>query len=726
VTASSSSAGAPDQSATRPALVATVVALVAFLPSLAATYVYDDLALISNNPYAHSLTFLFRGFRTHLWDVFEYGSNGFGLKYYRPVVTASYVLNWVVSGGAPWAFHLVNVLCHAAATLLAARVATRWTGDARLGLLTALIFALHPTRTESVVWVSGRTDVFMALFILCTVELTWSAANTAGARAARRFAAAIAALALALLSKEAAAATALLVTADCLVEGSKTKAGKRFSSLAYTVAGLGAAYVVVRSIVYPVAKNRRFDFTPSYGFYTVWAYVERLVCPWPQTFFYRPAVEHAGVPFFEPLFVALGVAASIAFVVLLVVAYRRDRAACLLIASGTIFMGPLFNFTYTGIYVTSSDHFLYFPVLLWAAGLLRLFRSRMLPLLDVRAFRLAAVGVLFLFAAVDGVRVLDYRDDVAFWNHELEVNHDNPVALVEVGGIAARSGDLENAYSIVKRALEPASMRYFLLAGDRDARISTREMFAALDAALRADGDVRGLEELYEQMEALLSKKRSEAGEALGPVEVLKAAPYHAQIAAIVSDMALVATRIGRMTRARQLADALTGEAMWQASNPMNLVLAYARLGEFARARETLSILEKPPYGMAPIAGRETLVELRHRLAAAEALFERAKNEPGDQSRIDEATAYAELGAYLQALRVIRPVFDRARGLSGVGPLYVQLLISARLHDEALETATALLGPEQGRRVVQDLESQLTARVRSLKKPEEPSPWWPG
>jgi tetratricopeptide (TPR) repeat protein len=721
-----SEGGVPEsrERTTRLVLLATLVTVLAFLPSLAATFVYDDLALIARNPYAKSLAYLSRGFRTHLWDVFEYGSVGIGLRYYRPVVSASYILNWVSSGGAPWAFHLVNVLGHGAATWLAARLATRWTGDARLGFLAAVLFGIHPSRTESVIWVSGRTDVLMALFMFGALELAWSAAHADRKhRSVGLFASAVAVLALAVLSKEAAAATALLVAVDRLVSSTGSEARKRLASYAIAFASLGALYVSIRSVVYPVGQNTPFELTPRYGLFTVAAYFERIVFPWPQTFFYRPAVAVGGVPYFDPVHLALGALLSIGFLALAAFAYRRDRVACLLLVSGAVFLGPLLNFTYTGIYVTTSDHFLYVPVLLWAAGLLRLFRRRVLSVIDERPFRLAAAGALLLFAAVDLVRVLDYRDDATFWNHELALNPNNPIALAEVSRVAARNGDIDEAYAVIKRAIAPESTRYFLLAGSRGSRIVTRARVAALAATLKADGDARGLEEDFQELEGLLSISRSEYGELLGPTGVLKAAATNAQLAAIVSDTALVATRIGRTQRAQELANAITGEALWHTSNPLNLVLVYARLGDFAKARRTLSRIERPPSGVAAEAPPETFAELRGRLREAETLFIRTKNEPEDQARLDSATAYGHLGAYLHALRVLRPAFERAPNTPGIAPLYVQLLVSARLDDEALATAKSLLGPARGAMVVEELRSQLSPRVRALRKPVEPAAW---
>src|SRR6185295_16303795 len=138
-----------------------------------------------------------------------------------------------------------------------------------------------------------------------------------------------------------------------------------------------------------------------------------------------------------------------------------------------------------------------------------------------------------------------------------------------------------------------------------------RGRVAGLDASLRADGDVRALETCYDEMENLLANSRSSSGEILGPVGVLAAAKTNGQVASMLADAALIGSRIGKTARAREFADAIPAEAAWHASNPLNLVLAYARLGEFGRARRTLALVEKPPAGITPFGSKEVFEELR-------------------------------------------------------------------------------------------------------------------
>ncbi|MBF0624254.1 MAG: tetratricopeptide repeat protein [Magnetococcales bacterium] len=69
--------------------------------------------------------------------------------------------------GADWGtMHLVNLGFHAANTLLVMVLLQRLTGATGRAFLVAALFAVHPLRVESVVWLTERKDVLFTLFFL--------------------------------------------------------------------------------------------------------------------------------------------------------------------------------------------------------------------------------------------------------------------------------------------------------------------------------------------------------------------------------------------------------------------------------------------------------------------------------------------------------------------------------------------------------------------------------
>jgi hypothetical protein len=89
--------------------------------------------------------------------------------YYRPLVMASFALERRLWGSSPLGFHATNLLCHAGVAWLVGTLALELGFDARLALLSAALFALHPVQTEAVAYISGRTDLLCALFLLLAV-----------------------------------------------------------------------------------------------------------------------------------------------------------------------------------------------------------------------------------------------------------------------------------------------------------------------------------------------------------------------------------------------------------------------------------------------------------------------------------------------------------------------------------------------------------------------------
>ncbi len=99
---------------------------------------------------------------------------------YKPMVWLSYVADRLVWGLNPLGYHLTNNLLHSANAVLAYVLALcllrrhgsgRWTGGWAVAgaVLTSALFALHPQRVESVMWISERKDVLYGFFYLASL-----------------------------------------------------------------------------------------------------------------------------------------------------------------------------------------------------------------------------------------------------------------------------------------------------------------------------------------------------------------------------------------------------------------------------------------------------------------------------------------------------------------------------------------------------------------------------
>jgi len=82
------------------------------------------------------------------------------------------MLGWVTIravGAAPWAWHLPNILFHAATVCLLFALIREIEEDFKLAFIAAALFAVHPICVESVTWISGGPYVMGGFFGLMTI-----------------------------------------------------------------------------------------------------------------------------------------------------------------------------------------------------------------------------------------------------------------------------------------------------------------------------------------------------------------------------------------------------------------------------------------------------------------------------------------------------------------------------------------------------------------------------
>ncbi|MFH1444815.1 MAG: tetratricopeptide repeat protein [Candidatus Peregrinibacteria bacterium] len=88
----------------------------------------------------------------------------FDPELYIPLTLVSFQLNYLISGLAPWSYHLVNILLHGTNALLLFLILKKITGAPRASLFAAALFVVHPLNTEAVVWITARKDLLSSFF----------------------------------------------------------------------------------------------------------------------------------------------------------------------------------------------------------------------------------------------------------------------------------------------------------------------------------------------------------------------------------------------------------------------------------------------------------------------------------------------------------------------------------------------------------------------------------
>ena len=153
----------------KPVYCYVIIALFAFAlfyNTLENDFVFDDESVVQTNPALKNLSNIPKYFTA------QEGFHKVIGKYYRPIVSTTYTIDYALWGLTPKGFHLTNILIHLVACLLLFAVLKELFSKYKYGifasLISTLIFAAHPVHTEAVSWISGRTDSLVTLFFFAS------------------------------------------------------------------------------------------------------------------------------------------------------------------------------------------------------------------------------------------------------------------------------------------------------------------------------------------------------------------------------------------------------------------------------------------------------------------------------------------------------------------------------------------------------------------------------
>lgn len=127
---------------------------------------YDDPSYVTNNVHVQA------GFTR---ESLAWAFTGHA-DYWHPLTWLSHMLDWQLWRDHAGGHHLTSVLWHALNAVLAFLVLRRLTGAMAMAGFAAALFAWHPLRVESVVWITERKDVMSGCFFLLTL---WAFASYA-------------------------------------------------------------------------------------------------------------------------------------------------------------------------------------------------------------------------------------------------------------------------------------------------------------------------------------------------------------------------------------------------------------------------------------------------------------------------------------------------------------------------------------------------------------------
>ena len=429
-------------------LALAVISFVVYANTIGNDFVWDDEHLIlldnrlTDDSPVHKL-FTVDFFAQHDDEV-EYG-------YYRPVITSSYFLGTKVFGRNPAGFHIMNLLMHIMCVLLVWTLGRRlFEGKETWAVAGALLFAVHPVHTESVSWISGRTDVLATLFFLAAlnVHIRFRGASLVG-----RFATvsvSCVCLMAAILSKEVALSFPIVVFIWERVMEKRKLLPSIVKSLPYlaVIAAYGLWRFLLISVDVNASPHQPLHIWALTAAKTFWLYIGELF--WPL-----PLMAHQRNPWLTQ-FDWRWMVSGLALVAMVGIGFflRKRRPEGFLYLAFAASLIPMANIIRISAPLDMgfpmAERFLYLPSVFFCLALgyviIGLVRTKWIGP-AIMALLLVACG------AATMNRNRDWADDISFFTVTLEGAPDSPYFMGLLAGAHLRSGHLEEAEKMYRQAL---------------------------------------------------------------------------------------------------------------------------------------------------------------------------------------------------------------------------------------------------------------------------------
>ncbi len=430
---------------------------------------WDDLETLVEN----------QNFRGFTWSHLRWMFTTFHQGHYQPLTWLTFSLDYLVWGIDPFGYHLTNILFHSAnavlfyfVTLRLLAIASPISSALLLKLaagFSALVFALHPLRVESVAWATERRDVLSGFFLLLTVlSYLKGVGYETNDRSGRRWIAVSALLyVLSLLSKASGMTLPLVLLVLDVYPlrrlgggvGQWFSAGSRrvwLEKLPFVAAAVaaGAVALTAQQKAGALVSTETHDLAGriAQGLYGVTFYIVKTLQPTDLAPLYEIPPElhlfHWRIIFAALVFLVL----SLGFFA----ARHRWPAAMAAWIVYLLLLAPVLGVAQAGVQLV-ADRYSYLSCMVWAillaTVLSRLWRPMTLGV--ARPILLTAIPLFVLFglARLTWRQTEIWHDSERLWNHALAVSPSS-MAHFHVGRFSAQRGDLPEAEKHLRRAVE--------------------------------------------------------------------------------------------------------------------------------------------------------------------------------------------------------------------------------------------------------------------------------
>ena len=439
-------------------IIIIVVTYLVFQNTLENNFVFDDESVIIGNTSIKDISNIPKFFTA------DEGFHKVIGRYYRPVVSSTYAIDYSIWELDPYGFHLTNIIIHIISCLLLFKILTtlfsRYKYRNLISMFSTLIFAVHPIHTEAVSWVSGRTDSLVTLFFFASflfyIEYTKEPDSVKSGKekqstSNRNYFYLILSVffyATGLLTKEMIVTMPVIIVLYDLVYRKKDLDYVKENMISYILFfGVTLIYLILRySLLKDIPERETYlyffgkDYTVVIGtmLKTIPVYFRLLIAPFPLLYHYNGVIPDAkslidSAVIFSFLFVAFLVFIAVYF-------YKKDSIIAFCILFFLVSLAPVMNIIPTMNLM--AERFLYFT----SFALVLLICHLAMVGSSKRDFSMLTIGMVIIIGSLSYLtylRNIEWKDNDTLYMSAKGV--DGTVLLVNEGNIYANNKKYDDA-----------------------------------------------------------------------------------------------------------------------------------------------------------------------------------------------------------------------------------------------------------------------------------------
>lgn len=420
------------RSGNRPVWVATFfvafITFIVYLPALQNGFVnWDDNVNVYDNQYIKSIDFRF------LKWVFSAEAN----PTWQPLTLLSFAADYKIWKLEPSGYHLTNIVFHILNTVLVYLLVIKLNGSGKermakkdlfVALLTALLFAIHPVHVESVVWVSGRTNILCAFFFLLSLLAYLQYASCKGLERRVLYVASLISYALSLMSKPMSITLPVILIIIDLYPLKRLSTGRGLtrvivekmpflllSALSFLATMWAAEHSGHLKHTIPLIQ-RLLVAIKAFIFYLI-----KMILPFNLAPFYpHPVMHNIEISFFSFEYMGSLIALFL-IIIACILTFKRNKGVSVIWSYYIVMLIPTIGIFQVGGQAT-ADRYAYLsslgPFILMGFGVTAVFER-----CKKKRFRFIIIGALILLSSLLGLKTMRqtaiWKDSITLWSHEI-------------------------------------------------------------------------------------------------------------------------------------------------------------------------------------------------------------------------------------------------------------------------------------------------------------------